>query len=334
MKDICFEMEEMHLAVKDCLEVEGKVKEDLYAMQEFAKKLKQGIPSFIEYGQRTVRQIHDSIRQVQALIREVEQKSAGAQSQKQQELPPPAKPSVPADATPQQKADIEAGYRSQVRQVEEKNRQIQQQNQRIDAFVSKCSDAKSELETIVSSLHQLEASAKDETERTVSAANEASIKVQEAANQDTRINSAMRQFNDVFDLIYQNAQAIAMMEPHSIRSYSYIDKQFVIRNGRSRISKAVSFHFSSESAAARTNTGHAAAADGELCIKERDSAAFFAQAEGARRIRMPSANLHKLGGRGFAAEMAQLGYTMVTQDDGATIDANGMIHWEKQDDQD
>ena len=332
MNDICFDIENMYFTLKDCLAAENRVKDNLYALQTFVQKLKQEIPTFSEYGNRVLRDIQEDIGEVTDLIRQVDQKIADAQSQKQQELPPPAKPSIPADAKPEQKQAIESAYRSEARKVEEQNRQIQQKNQRIEAYIPKCSAAKSELEAILSNLHQLEVAAKDETTQTASSAKEAFRRAQEAANQDSSINSAMRQFNEVFDLLYQSAQALCQMESHSLRSYSYMDKQFVIRNTHSHISQGGGFSVPSRSSSsARSGSTHATAEDEELCIRDRDSEAFFAKAEGAFRIRMPSANLHKLGGKSFAARMETSGYRLVTQDDGATIDANGMLHWEKQD---
>ena len=79
-----------------------------------------------------------------------------------------------------------------------------------------------------------------------------------------------------------------------------------------------------------TDNDHPAAED-ELLITAKDKNAFFEAARGAIRIKMPSANLHRLGGKAFTAEMNDLGFFTVPQSDGSLIDLNGMIHWEKQD---
>lgn len=330
MNDICFEIENMHLALKDSLNAENQVKENLYALQEFTKKLKRELPSFTEHSRKAVGNIQAQIRQVQALIHTVDQKVADAQSRKQQELPPPKKPAVPANVTQEKLTAIASDYRSEERKVDAKNEEIRAQNDRIDEYIPRCHKAKEKLKAILSNLYHLEDSAKSETEQTVSAAQEALRRAQEAADQDSKINAAMQQFYSVFARVYETARKLYELEASSVRSVSYLDNQFQIRNNHSHISAADSVAFfpvgtvSTEAKSLRS-----AAADDELLIRSGDRTAFFTSAAGACRIKMPCANLHKLGGNRFTAEMESLGYRMVRQSDGTVIDTQGKIHWEK-----
>ena len=66
-------------------------------------------------------------------------------------------------------------------------------------------------------------------------------------------------------------------------------------------------------------------------MREKSADAFWTAIEGASCFKMPSANLHRLGGKALLAELESLGYGLVKQKSGSVIDENGWMHWEKND---
>ncbi|MBQ8408362.1 MAG: hypothetical protein IJY39_05800 [Clostridia bacterium] len=328
MNDVCFELFNLRLIPDACIESENSVKESLNGLGEVTCKLERELSSFNEVARRAAEALRAYISEVRSLLGAVDQKCSAAQGKKQQELPPPPKPSIPSDATPAQKNAIASAYRENVRATEEKNASIRRENQRIDEYCSRCNGAKQELERLISDLHQLQASLTSETEAVAAEAHEHYARARDTVNQSGRINVAMSEFYYAFDQILQTAQRLCEMNARSVRGYSYIDRLFTVKNTHSHLSSPVAFDF--DAAPRRETEPEEAETDTELLIKTKDSEAFLEMAQGVTRIRMPSANLHKLGGKAFTAKMNALGFSTVAQADGSLIDLNGMIHWEKQ----
>jgi DNA repair exonuclease SbcCD ATPase subunit len=336
MNDICFYSSNLRLIPDACTDAENSVKESLYGLGEVTCKLEQELSSFSEYSRRAILNIRGDIAEVRALIREVDQKYSAAQSQKQRQLPLPSKPSIPSNATPEQRNAMESDYREQVSAAEEKNADIRERNQRIDEYCSRCNGAKQELEAMIADLHQLESGLRSETEAVVAEVDALFRKAQSTANQSGRINTAMSEFYSVFDQLLQVAQTLCTMQASDVQGYSYVDRLFAVKNTHDHHTTSALPDFSSaiardaESDVVNQVEHSRPTAEAELLINTKDKAAFFEAAQGSNRIKMPSANLHKLGGKAFTAEMNALGFYTVSQEDGSLIDLNGMIHWEKQ----
>jgi hypothetical protein len=128
--------------------------------------------------------------------------------------------------------------------------------------------------------------------------------------------------------VYRDAEAIYNMKPVDIRGYSYIDRQFEVRNRRATASHVGGVDFRPYSAV--TENGKKALGKQNV-IREKEASAFFDVINGSQRIKMPSANLHRLGGKSFISKMNDMGYTMSAHADGSFVDADGMIVWEKDD---
>lgn len=338
MNDVCFNMYNLSFVPGACLETENKVKESIVGLAEVAHKLKNEITEFSLYGKKVLLDIQGAISEVSSMISAVGQKASSAQSKKQQEVSPPAKPSVPADATPEKKAAIAAEYQEKAARVQAQNEKIREQNGRVDEYVSRCNAAKSELEEILAKLHEIESAARGEIESATSRAHELLRRTNDSVNQNATVNVAMKEFCYVFDRAYEAAQKLYEMKPSEIRGHSYVDRIFEIRNthhGRSS-SGGPGFRFSTgesaeSTALASVKTKKSDEKTDELLVKARDEDSFFEAAKGASRIKMPSGNLHKLGGKAFLAKMKERGFVTMAQSDGSTIDLNGMIHWERKD---
>ena len=333
MNDIGFNVDYMSVVLSDCISASNEVRECTYGFSKVAGHVDSELSSFNSEARKAVTRIQAHISEIRDLIRDLDGKISKAESKRQKELNPPPKPSVPSNATPEQKNAIMSSYHSKVSQVEAQNAQIRKQNERIDSYISKCNEAKSKLEDLISHLHSVESTMKSEIELTVSRVHEFTGQVLGISNGCSRVCSAMSEFGTVFEKVCDDARSIYNMEPTGISSYVYMDRQFVIKNTHAHLvgSGGGVFNFSghhSESKEEKTSKKDAQR-DGEPLIKEKDEASFFEALAGADKIKMPSSNLHKLGGKKFMAKMNQMGYTLALQEDGAAIDSNGMLHWEK-----
>jgi len=338
MSDIRFDLNYMSIVLNDCYKTEGEVTDSIHGMQQIAQKMESELSSFGVESARATRSIQAYIYEIRDLMSELDRKAARAEKQRQKEIKPPSKPSIPANATPEQKNAAMSAYNEAVSRVEKQNAQIRAENQRIDEYVSKCNDAKSRLEAEIPELHRLEQAIKSETELALSRVHEFMGQAHAINSQGPRIASAMGEFNQAFRETYDSAQMLYLMEPTSISAYSYNDKQFVIKNTHTHIlgSGRPTFNYSSDtsnvSKTQEVKKEKPKEKPSELLIKDRDESVFFEKLSGESKIKMPSANLHRLGGKKFTEKMKSLGYTLVTQPDGSSIDINGMLHWEKNDD--
>ena len=332
MNDICFELNYMSNIERDSNSAESEVGNCIAGFAKVSQRMESELSSFSGEGMKIAREIHAHILEIRDLTREVDSKASRAESRRQKEIQPPQRPSIPSNATPEQRNAVMSAYNNKVSQIQAKNAEIRKHNERIDAYIKKCNESKNQLEGMVSKLHEIEALLKGEIERVVSRVHEFMGVARGTMNYNARVNSAMQEFTRAFRDTYEAAEKLYLMEPSSIHGYSYVDKQFEIKNTHSHIlgSSGPSFVFSSgDSIPTRKAEKKEKPRDEELLIKDRNEDDFFANAQGADKIKMPSANLHKLGGKKFIAKMNGMGYTLVTGEDGSTIDSSGMLHWEK-----
>ena len=336
MSDIRFDLSYMNTVLGDCGKIESQVSSGLSGMQKVAQKIEGELSLFNAEGAKALNRIRSDIYEIRDLIAELDRKISNAEARTQKEINPPQKPFIPANATADQRNEVISTYNRVLSRTEEKNSEIRASNERIKEYVRKCNDAKRQLEDEVAALHQIESSIQSEIEHTVSRFHEFIGQTGSINNQAARINSAMREFNLAFKETYEDAERLYTMTPRGIDGFSYNDKQFVIKNTHSHISASgsVSFNFSSNQTAIseRDESEIPKTKVTEFLIRDKDEEAFFDKLEGIGKIKMPSANLHRLGGKKFIGKMNSYGYTLVTQPDGSTIDTNGLLHWEKSDD--
>ena len=232
MNDINFNLSYMSIVSRDCYGAENEVKSSINGFASVAKHMESELSSFSGEGTRAVREIQAKIYQIRDLKGELDRKSDSAKNKKQKEIQPPQRPSIPEKATPEQRNAIMSAYHQRVSQIEAKNAEIRKQNERIDAYVQKCDEAKGQLEEIISHLHQLEEATKSEIENTVTRVHQFTGQAHGIMTQNARVNTAMQEFTHAFREAYESAERLYLAEPSSIHSYSYVDKQFVIKNTR------------------------------------------------------------------------------------------------------
>lgn len=342
MSDVCFDLNYMHTLLGDGYKAENEVSESVYNFEKVTQKMESELSSFSGEGIKAIRGIQSSIFEIKDLISDVDRKIVNAKKQKQEEIKPPSKPSVPANATKEQANAVMSAYHDKVSQVDAQNAEIRAKNQRIDEYVSRCEGAKYELEAIISQLHQLEDSIKSEIDLAVSRVHEAIGPAKDAVNQGSRASKAMGEYNYAFKSTYEDAEKLYMLEPTKISYSMSIDRIFEIRNNHSHMSTGGfsfssfgmqpgggAFSSSSNTASSSAYTATSTSSEEELLVRDRDEATFFAKISGISKIKMPSSSVHKLGGKRFNDKMSALGYSAVLQPDGSKIDINGLIHWEK-----
>ncbi len=333
MNDICFEMNNLYFAWRACAEAQSTVRESIFGFDDAVRKLENELSLFNNDVKTAVSDIQNHISAVKNMIEKTEQKLAAANGKKRQEIKPPERPSVPQNAPAALKNAIICDYQKRAEHTYEQNANIREQNRVLDEYISKCNGAKKELEAVIGEFYRLEAMIKSEAAAANSAVGDFLGRARDISGRGTKINAAMGEFYRVFDRVYLAAQKIYMMEPSDVKRFLYIDKQFAIKNTHSHISQGGKAHYSGDGArsASGAEAENTAPYTEETLVKERDAQAFLELAQNALRIKMPSANLHKLGGKAFIAKMNESGFSIAMQADGTAIDSNGMIHWEKND---
>ncbi len=337
MSDIRFDLRYMNSVLGEINKAENDVSDSIEGMRKIAVAMESELSSFSAEGIKATRKIQSFIFEIKDLLSELNRKISNAEKTREKEIDPPSKPSIPTNATPEQRNEILSTYYDAVSRIEEQNAKIRANNQRIDTYVSKCNEAKPNLEAQIRELHQIEESLKNEMDQVLPAVHEFMGQASSINNQGTRINSAMKEFNTAFRETYEDAERLYLMEPTVINGYSYNDKQFVIKNTHTHIlsSNSVGVGFadsSTQSDESEETEEKPRSLDEEILIRDKDPEEFFKKITGIGKIKMPSSNLHRLGGKRFTEKMNNLGYILVTQPDGSTIDNNGMLHWEINDD--
>jgi chromosome segregation ATPase len=334
--DICFEINNMFILLDNCADSENKVKESTYSLSEILNKLSRELEDLKVYSGKVSGEVERDIAALRAMINEVSLKEERASAKKQALQDEPPKPSIPQNATEAEKRAIESSYQKKSEKVKAENKRIDEENRRAEEYLSRCGAAKRELEVILSKLCQIQSSVKKELSSALSEADGYMKRLRESVNHNAKVNEAMGEFYLVIRRVYESAQRLCMMEPSAISGYSYIDKQFKIKNTHYHNSEGskVSFGFSKSEESFFETSSECSREDNssEILIKAREESAFFEMAEGAECFKMPSSNLNKLGGKAFIKKMNDAGYKAVKQADGSTIDNNGMIHWERTDD--
>lgn len=337
MSDIRFNIENFDFILKDCTKAENNVEESTRGFAEITKKLESELSTYCDNGNKAARNIQSQIYEVERLINTVECKSTKAQCKKQQVINRPTKPSIPSNATTEQSNAIMSVYHDKVSQVDAKNAEICKQNQRIDEYISHCLTVRNNLETIIANLRQQMDTLKKEMKHVNSQVRDFLSQLITRVSQCKKINLAMSEFCLVFEQTFQVAQQLDTMTPTSIKNFSYNDKRFEIKNTHNHFSISDDFIFQNSNEQNRKTVSEIKKKKemknnsiDELFLKDRDNLSFFENTKNASRIKMPSANLHKLGGKNFILKMNSLGYTTVTQVDGTIIDKNGLIHWKKE----
>lgn len=333
MNDVCFDLNGLQFAVDDAGKIENGVKNCTYDFEKMYQKAEGELSSFNSEGAKAVNRVRDCIAEVSDEIRDIESRKSQANSKKQSEKPMPPKPSVPSNATPEQQKSIMSNYYDKVAKVEQENERIRKENDRIDKYIAKCDEAIHKLNELIEKLQRVGESVKSEINRAVTKAHEFFGKAHSVISDNSRINSAVSEFSYAMTSTYESAMELFEFESSKVPYYDFIGRQFTLKNTHTSIKVTSPFQASSFSRDDEREETTVKTADKkeEVLIRDREESAFFEKANNSERIKMPSANLHKLGGKCFMEKMKSLGYELVLQSDGATVDINGMLHWEKKD---
>lgn len=333
MYDVHFNLNGMEIIYKDCLTTENKLKSSVNGLLELIKTLSSEISSFDSESHSAISEMDGKIAKVRSLISNVENKKITAQSKKKQELLLPTPPSIPLKATPEEKSAIMSSYQRKVQQIERANSQIRNENACIDAFSIKCDSAVAKLKEIISHLQEIKSSIATERIHALSEAKGSMSKATTATVLFPSVEKAIHNFYICFGNTYEDAKELAMMSPKEIKTTYYVHKQFEIKNHHSGVNFGAGLSSNSSNVSLISSSSHSSYvfSDDEILIGDREDSAFFDKAENIRKIKMPGANLHKLGGKAFIAKMKAKGYILQVLSDGKVIDDSGMMHWIKED---
>lgn len=335
MYDVHFNLNGMQILYRDCLTTENKLQGSSKGLFDLSNGIFAEISAFDGESYRMISNIDNQIAAVRSMIDSAERKKTSVQSKTQQELPAPPPPSVPAKATAEERSKIMNAYEKNVQQIERANSQIRNDNARIEAFVRKCDSTIVKLKDLISHLYEIKSLIEKERLHVLSEAKGYADKIKNDIRLLTPVKGAIQQFLTGFHNTIQDAVAIATMNPSKIEPYYYTDKQFEIKNHHGHIfGSGAAFFKSSSNATSVSNSkdiSDTLSVNDELLISDREEYSFFDKIENASRIKMPSANLHKLGGKAFIAKMKEQGYSLQNLSNGRVIDDSGMMHWKKQD---
>lgn len=329
--DVSFDINGMYVALQDSINAENSVKASTDGFTKVTYTLKDEISSFVSYGKSSAGIIRAQVGEVYGMIAMIDRKIANAESKRQSEVKSPVRPYISPDTPPYIQDSMMSEYQRKVNQVSTQNAKIREQNQRISNYIVQCNHAKGELNLIIGKMLGVEAFIRKETSSTESATKELWGRANNAAQNSSRINSAMSDFYHVFYQVYQAAQSIEMNTPSSVRG-SFSSREFKIRNTHTHASNSIGIGYdfsSSQNSILDASPVDIYDSSEEFLIKSKDEASFFENLKNAKKFKMPSANLHKLGGKAFIAKMHELGYIAIVQANGTIIDMDGKIHWEK-----
>lgn len=333
MTDAKFDLSGIEFVAKTTREIEITVSNCTHDFDKVCSTLNSEYSSFQSDKSRAESEVQSKISYIRQMINEIEREKQSAQQKKQKEKSYPEKPSIPDKATDQQKQAIIASYREQARKVDMENERIQKENQAIDAYCARCEDAIARLNEIIGKMTPYIERIKKEGSHVSSVVEDFRMKIYGTKNSNQRVASAMGTFNSVLSRAHEAAQRIVLMTPHSVSGYYDINRQFTIKNKHNHVASPSIFSSSGASTGGNINLGSYASSstmvDNSDVINEKDVDAFFELINGRSTVSMPSGNVRKLGGKKFTDKMKELGYETVIQDNGAIIDKNGIVHWEK-----
>lgn len=333
MNDICFDLNGIYLATNTCSEALNDMQSCVFdAYKLSVERMETEMTALSQHYTSEINDIKSKISVVHAQLSHVAEKRRNAEAQKQREIERPPKPAVPDNASPQASNKIMQNYHNKVGEVDAQNHAIRAKNQRISEYCSKCNDAEKKLEFVLAELRRLEERAQQEKAHALSRAKELANHAKEEVSKGEQTLEAMNAFGLALDKVYQAASNIAEMQASAIRHDGYIDKLFVLRNRHSHNSGGhVSFSLSKNTDPSPAYTKSDTDPSNEILIKSCDTEELFEAVRDVYRFRIPCANLHKLGGQAFVAQMETRNFFIKLQPDGTRIDINGMIHWEKKD---
>lgn len=335
MSDVKFELNYMHSIYKDFNEVAIDIRDSLDDFSKAISKTEAESASFAAEGRKASNDVSDYIHQIDDDIRIIKGKKQNALSKKKSEIPLPPPPSIPSDASEETKTNMKDAYDAEVSRINKANEKIREDNKKIDAYVVRCDKAIKELEALIVKLQKINTLIKKTVSQKISQVQEY-LSVKGTCISESRIiNDATIVFTKAFNDTIESATRLAMYNAIKLNANSYIDRQFVIKNTHTHSTSSFSFDFSSLDFAQvekKSEKIEKTKSDEEILVKERNETVFFTIIAGVTKFRMPSSNLHRLGGKKFTAQMQALGYELVTLADGSTIDNSGMLHWEKKDD--
>jgi hypothetical protein len=332
MSDVKFELNYMHTVYKNFNEAKSDLDTSVDDFVKVCQKAEGESSSFINEGRKACNDVVDYIHQINDDIRVIQGKRRNAMGQKKDEIPLPNPPSIPKDASPEAKANIIQKYNETVYFIKKQNEKIRENNNKIDEYIKKCDKAIKDLETLISRLNKIN----DSIKKTMSSTNNQVkdfLNVKNSFINDGKIIcSVASEFSKVFYETIDIATRIEMFEEYKFSSQNMIDRQFVIKNNHSRSSNGFAFDFSGLDFAqteTKEESKEKIANDEEILVKDRDEESFFANIQGVNKFKMPSSNLHRLGGKKFISKMQSVGFELIVLDNGSTIDNNGMLHWER-----
>lgn len=335
MSDVKFNINYIQIAADDFQKASSDIKDCVYAFETIAHKVESELALFNGDGRKAVADIQKMTYDIRDIIQKIADKRKKALAQKQQEIQKPSPPSIPSDATPEAKQAIQSQYNEMVNMVNRQNEQIREANRKIDEYVVKCEKAMQELEGYISRIIKII----DSLKKRISEANSGTEHFFSIINQTNRngqiVIGANDEFSSAMKKTIESAIKIHLLQPTQITSEAFIDRQFVIKNTHQHlVSSSSPFDFSGLGSFDSFNDTVEEKPKKpekmeEIIIRERNFEDFCHSIDGVNSFAMPSANLHKLGGKKFNIEMEKLGYKLVTLPDGSTIDNRGMLHWEK-----
>ena len=331
MSDVKFDLNYMLTVQKNFNETRSDIDASFDDFVKAVQKTESESIVFVNDGKRNSDEVLKYIHQINDRICLVQDKRRNALSQKEDEIPVPSPPKVPSDASPEAKAKIAIKYNEIVAMINKKNEKIRENNRKIDKYVDKCDKTIKGLDHFIIRLNKLN----DLIRKTISTANNQvkeflSVK-NSFINDGKAICSTTCEFSCAFTETLDVATRISLLEPLKYSSQSMIDRQFVVKNNHIRNSGGFSFDFSRLNSSKNELKKEKVQKiiNEEVLVKERDEETFLDTITNVVKFKMPSSNLHRLGGKKFISKMQSLGYELIVFEDGSTIDNSGMLHWER-----
>ena len=333
MIDAKFDLSGIEFVGKSTREIETTISNCAYDFEKVCSTLNSEYSAFQSDKSRAESGVQNKINQVSQIISQVESDKKSALQQKQKEKSYPPKPSIPSNASNEEKQSIVSSYQDRVRKIDIENQQIRKENQKIDEYAHRCDVAISQLKEIVEKMRPFIARIKTVGSHVTTVVEDFRMKIYETKNSNKIVVSSVKTFNTALSRAHDAAQKIVLLEPRRVSGYYDVDKQFTIKNNHNHSASPSIYSFSGVSSGGNIQSGSyatsSATVDTSDIINEKDVDAFFDMIEGKDEVSMPSSNIRKLGGRKFTDKMKLLGYETVIQDNGAIIDKNGIVHWEK-----
>lgn len=209
----------------------------------------------------------------------------------------------------------------------------EEDQKRYDRIISNCKEAIYKLEGLINTLKYLMSNliSRKNTINQAVLNNISSLKNIEKSNE--LIADTLVSYGNAINEVKDKARMVDEFKASSIKGYTMIDREFVIKNTKNGFSSSFSSsNYGSHFKETKRLKGDSSRNDDEIVIKEKDQSSFIEQVNNCLRFKMPSSILHKLGGQNFITKMNSLGYSIIVLEGDTIIDSKGMIHWEKKND--